>query len=327
MKRFFVVVAFAFLFSACTAEQMPVEQEIQTVRLPVGYIPNVQFTPLYVAIEKGYFQDEGINLELDYSMETDAVALVGANELQFAIASGEQVLLGRQQELPVVNVSTWYDQYPVGVVSLQESNIKTLQDLKGKTVGIPGLYGASYIGFRAMIEQAGLSEADMVVLSIGYNQVESLIAGEVDAAVIYVPNEPVQLETEGYQIDLLKVSDFVDLVSNGLITNETTLKEDPEMVQGMVTALNKGISDTLDDPSGAYEISKKYIENLTDANEKAQKEVLAVSMQLYAKQPIGYAKPQTWQNMHQILVTMNLIDEDLDVSQAYDYEFIANKPE
>ena len=324
MKKTFFLLIFILLVSACTPAPQPAADSLKTVRLPVGYVPNVQFAPLYVSLEKGYFKEEGINLEIDYSMETDAVALLGANELQFAIASGEQVLLGRQQGLPVVYVSTWYGDYPVGMVSLKERNIKTLQDLKGKIIGIPGLYGASYIGYRAMIDQVGMAESDMILMSIGYNQVEALLAREVDAAVIYVPNEPVQLETQGYALDLFKVSDYVNLVSNGLVTNEKTIADDPALVASMVRALNRGITETLADPSAAYDICKKYIENLTDENEVAQREVLAVSLQFYADQPIGYASPEAWNSMFEILSMMNLVDENLDLNQAYNYDFLTN---
>ncbi|GAB4422221.1 MAG: ABC transporter substrate-binding protein [Anaerolineales bacterium] len=330
IKRILLLILLGTLMVACGGETAPSteagpesENEALTkVKLPLGYIPNIQFAPLYVSVEKGYFREEGIEVEFDYSFETDAMALVGANELQFAMVSGEQVLLARAQGLPVVYVAAWYQQYPVAVVSKAEQGITSPADLKGKRIGLPGWFGANYIGLEALLFAAGLNDADVTLDSIGFNQVEALATDQVQVVSVYAANEPVQLRAQGYEVNELRVADYVQLASNGLITNEKTLAENPDLVRRMVAAFLNGLADTIARPDEAYELSKAHVENLAEADEAVQKQVLARSIALWKGPRLGYSDPQAWENMQALLLQMGLLPQEIDLEKAFTNEFV-----
>ena len=250
------------------------------------------------------------------------MALVGADQLQFAVVSGEQILLARAQGLPVVYVAAWYQKYPVAVVSKAEQGILTPADLRGKKIGLPGTFGANYIGLDALLFSAGLAEKDVTLDSIGFTQVESLAADRDEAVSVYAVNEPVQLRAQGYEINELLVADYVQLASNGLITNEKTMAENPDLVRRMVSAMLKGLADTIADPNAAFEISKKYVDGLAAADEAVQKEVLARSIELWKAERIGFSDMAAWENMQNTLLKMGLLTKPLDLSKAFTNEFV-----
>jgi len=297
-------------------------QEADQVRLVMGYRPDIQFAPMYMAVAEGFDEAQGLELEFHHLPETEAVQLVGVGELPFAIVSGEQVLLARAQGLPVVYVMAWWQDYPVAVAAPENIGIQSPQDLRGKHVGLPGLYGASYIGLRALLDSAGVREDEVVLESIGYTQVESLMQGLVDAIVVYANNEPVQLEAQGVPVTVLPVADYVQLASNGLITNEKTLQENPDLVRRMVAALLGGVEATLEDPARAFEVSKDFVEGLAEADQQVQRGILEASLPFWQSEPLGYSPLQAWANMQEVLLSMGLMESPIEIEDAFTNEFL-----
>ncbi|HSM72121.1 MAG TPA: ABC transporter substrate-binding protein [Anaerolineales bacterium] len=322
-KLVLILLGVALGISGCASSQSTNEAGALTkIRLPMGFIPNIQYAPFYVAVEKGYFRDAGIEVEFDYKFETDGVALVGAGELPFAVVSGEQVLLARAQGLPVTYVAAWYQEYPVSVVAKSEAEVLVPQDLKGRKIGLPGLFGANYIGLRAVLNAGKLTEDDVTLDAIGFNQVELVAAGQQDVIVGYAANEPIQLRAQGIAVTEVRVADYAQLASNGLLAGEKVIVENPTLVRAFVEAFLKGLADTIADPDEAFAISASYIPNFADLDADVQKKVLTTSIEQWKTERLGYSDPQAWENMQDVLLDMNLISEKQDLSKAFTNEFI-----
>lgn len=315
-----VILVWVLLLVACGSQTAdPGEAELAAIRLPMGFVPDPQYAPFYVAVERGYYADAGLSVEFDYSFETDGVALVGANELPLAIVSGEQVLLGRAQALPLVYVMEWFQRYPIVVVSKASAGIDGPEDLPGRSVGLPALFGASYAGYIGLLTATGIDPTTVAAEDIGFTQVESLLADRVEAVVGYGNNEPVQLRARGEEINVIAVADYIDMVANGIITNETVIAENPELVEGFVHATLQGLADTLADPEAAYEISKKYVEGLDDS----RMNVLEASLPLWEAETLGITDPASWEQTETVLLEMGLIDRPLDdLESMYTNRFV-----
>lgn len=203
---------FGLLLGACgagqagTGGQTAVAKPLREITVAMPYIPNVQFAHFYVADKKGYYAAEGLKIKFDYNFEQDVVQRVAQNTVQFGLASGDSVLLARGQGLPVVTVATNSQRYATVFFSKVEANITKPTDLKGKTVGIPGHFGASYIGLKALLYANKMQESDLNIQDIGFAQVPALTQGKVQVASGYGNNEPVQLDAQGIKVNLIRVA-------------------------------------------------------------------------------------------------------------------------
>lgn len=296
-------------------------QSEQKIMLPMGYVANVQFSPFYMAKERGYFQEAGFDVTFDYRWETDGIQLVAAGEVPFSIASGDQVIQARNHGLPVKAIAAWYQKFPVAVISLQDITLSSPQDLRGLRIGIPETFGASYIGLRALLSIGNLTESDIDLQTIGYTQLALLTSGKIDAAVVYANNEPVVLRQDGTDFNILYVSDYAEVVSAVLVSSDTYISQNPEETEAFVEAFLHGLSDVLDDPETAFEISTKYVDGLSE-NADIQRGVLDASIDIWKAAHPGLFAGESWENAQSVMLNSELIEKSLPVDTYYTNEFI-----
>ncbi len=253
------------LSSTAIQAQAPVDQTFF-----LTFVPNVQFAPVYVALEKGHFAANGLNITIEHGDENVGVDLIAAGERQFGLISGEEVIKARANGRPVVMVYEWFQRYPVGIVTAADNGIESVADLTGKKVGVPGRFGASYNGLIAILTANGMTENDIQLEEIGFNAPDVFCLGAIDASVVYINNEPLQIQQRAavgecgdvQDVTIFPVASAVDMVSNGLVTNEETIANNPELVQALVTAFDAGLRDAINNPAETYLLSAKYVENL-----------------------------------------------------------------
>ena len=302
----------------------PASQNLRPITIGVGFIPNVQFAPFYVGIEKGFFAEEGIELSLEYGFENDYLKLVATDALQFMIASGDQLVLGRAREMPVRYVMNWYTSYPVTVFAKADAGIHEPADLAGRTVGVPGPFGATYIALRALLDVAGLTEADIQMESIGFTQASAVSEGLVDAAVDYAVNGPVVLGNAGIETAQIALDQYLQIPANGLVTNERTLQDEPQLVAEMVRALRKSIDYTLANPVESFEIALKFVPEAGGENEAVNRLVFDASLPFWQPRPQGAPGATTdaeWQAVAELLLRIGFVERLVMPEEMYTNEF------
>lgn len=273
MRRYsFIVIAIVLLTIGLTSSA---QDEMEETPFFLSFIPNIQFSQIYVGIEKGYFAEQGFDLQIEHGDENVGVEQIAAGAIDFGIISGEQIILARVGERPVVYVYEWFQQYPVGILITDRLDASSMTDLIGQAVGVPGRFGATYTALTAMLSANNLTEMDIDLREIGFFAPDVVCSGNIDAATVYMNNEPLQIQNridsgecgDVTSITVLPVAETIDMVSNGVVTNETTLQESPERVEAFLVAFEQGLNDAVNNPAEAYLLSLPYVDNLPASDE------------------------------------------------------------
>jgi NitT/TauT family transport system substrate-binding protein len=273
-----------------------------------GYIPNIQFAPFYIAQLRGYYAEEGLEVTLDYTMGPDVLKLTALGKFDIASADPDAFLHAASRGLPLTHVATLYQSYPLALIA-KEDYFKAGQ-LKGKTVGISGKYGSSYLGLKVMLAELGLELSDIQLNSIGFTQIAALQQGRVDVVVGYANNEPLRLKQLGVEVALYTPSEGGALPGVGLMASRKTLANKSEAVQGFLRATFRGLQDVIAEPRVCYELVVKEIlpDLASDDRFEAEYKVLEASLPYWTSAEtasVGFGQTDIgkWEHLVKVLNT------------------------
>jgi NitT/TauT family transport system substrate-binding protein len=266
-KRLAAAVAALVVGASGMAAQTP-----EKIKLAIGYIPHVQFTPLYVGQDKGFYKAEGIELEISYGFGIDIFSLLQAGKIDLGLSDSDQLIIAGSKDLGLKAVYQYYQRYPVSVVA-KAGRVSEPGDLAGKRIGTPELYGTSYIGLELFLKKFGL-KGKAVVEKIGYTQETSLLGDKVDAVVCFSNNEPVLLAQRGVKIRQWDVRDFTDMVGASFISSSATISARRDALSRFARATGKAMAYVQSNPEEAFRIAMNKIGTIKKEDEPFFRKVL-----------------------------------------------------
>ncbi len=283
---------------------------------------------IYLAAEKGYYADAGLDVTVQDGSNPDLLAQIGTGGIAFGVSGGDSVVPARAAGIPVQTVMQFFTKYPVGLVALADSSfpLSSPSDLKGLNIGVSQLNGSTYFGLLALLQAGNLTQNDVHITTIGFTELEAVSQKRVDAAMTFMSNEPVNARDLGIETKSLLVGDYVNLMSSGLVTSDSMIRDQPDVVQKVVDATVKGMNEALKNPDEAYQATITRMPELTsDLDKQTQKDILAETQkyqQPVEGHPTGWGDPDGWTTTVNFLKSAEVITKDVDPTACYTNQFV-----
>lgn len=305
-----------------TSDSNKNEGKLEEVNVVLDWYPNAVHTFIYDAIEKGYYEDEGLKVNIQFPTNTnDAISMTAAGKADLGIYYLQDVAMSRGNEnIPVKAVGTIV-QSPLSIIlSLKDKNITSPKDLVGKKIGYGGTALSEGI-ISTMLENAGEKPDSAEVIDVGFDLMSSMTTGKVDATIGCLVNHEVpQMEEEGFQLNYFFPNDYgvpnyYELV---FVTGENTLNKDKEKISKFLRASKKGFEDMKNSPDESLKIllNNQNEENfpLSESVEKKSMEVLLPVMETKDAEFL-HQDTKVWQDNIDWLVSKGLLKESFDASE------------
>ena len=311
------------VFTACGEQKTTDKTKISFV---LDWTPNTNHTGVYAALEKGWFEEEGVEVEIVQPPEDGAEMLVGSGKAQFGVSFQDSML-------PAV---TGDDAMPIeAVAAVVQHNTSGIISLKGKGMDKPkGLEGKKYATWDLPIEKAMLKQVveedggsfDKVKLipSTVTDEVSALQSGSVDAIWIFYGWAGVATEVAGLETDYFAFKDInpvFDYYSPVIIGNSDWMKDNPDAAKGFLRALKKGYEYAISDPEEAAEILMKYAPELDKDLVVASQKYLAAQYKSDVER-WGYIDPARWNAFYNWIDDNKLIDVGIPENTGFTNDYL-----
>ena len=330
MKRIAALaLAGSLLLAGCSApagggQETGSQDQLREISVVLDWYPNALHAFLYDAIEKGYFEEEGLKVNIQFpSNANDAMSLVAAGQAEIGLYYQQDVIIARaNQDVPVKSIGAVV-QGPLNIVlSLAEENITSPEDLVGKTIGYAGTELSEAL-IRSIMAYVGADSGDVEMIDVGFDLMSSMTTGNVDATIGCLVNHEVpQMEEEGFQVNYFDLDDYgVPTYYEGVfLAGDETIENDAEMLKAFLRASARGFEDVKKDPAGALRtlLDNQNEENfpLSETVETQSLDTLIPMMET-GEAPFLSQSAACWQENVDWLLEQGLIDEAPALDELY----------